>query len=74
MPPITTISIDKLSRLVGTPHCTALIDAHTDLDYNSDLRLIPSSIRRPHAEGRQPHVLQRLCGDTSQLITFLRSR
>jgi rhodanese-related sulfurtransferase len=50
MPSITTISIDKLSRLVGTPHCPALIDVRTDEDYNSDPRLIPSSIRRPHAD------------------------
>jgi ABC-2 type transport system ATP-binding protein len=50
MPSITTISIDKLSRLVGTPHCPALIDVRTDADYNSDPRLIPSSIRRPHAD------------------------
>jgi hypothetical protein len=46
MPSITTISIDKLARLVGTPHCPALVDVRADEDYNSDPRLIPSAIRR----------------------------
>jgi len=49
MPSITSISIDKLARLIGTPHCPALVDVRTDEDYNADPRLIPSSTRRPHA-------------------------
>lgn len=48
MPSPTTISIDKLARLVGTPNCPALIDVRTDEDFASDPRLIPGSIRRPH--------------------------
>jgi hypothetical protein len=35
MPSTTTISIDKLVRLVGTPHCPALIDVRADDDYNT---------------------------------------
>jgi rhodanese-related sulfurtransferase len=50
MPSITTISIDKLARLVGTPHCPALVDVRTDDDYNSNPCLIPSSMRRPYAD------------------------
>jgi rhodanese-related sulfurtransferase len=48
MSSINTISIDKLARLIGTPHCPALIDVRTDDDFNANPRLIPSSMRRPH--------------------------
>ena len=44
----TTISIDKLYRLVGTPACPALIDVRTDEDFAADPRLVPGSVRRPH--------------------------
>lgn len=50
MPSITTISIDKLARLIGTSHCPALVDVRTDDDYTADPFLIPSSVRRPHAD------------------------
>ncbi len=50
MPSTATISIDKLVRLVGTPHCPALVDVRADNDYKSNPRLIPSSMRRPHAD------------------------
>ena len=50
MPSTTTISIDKLVRLVGTPHCPALVDVRASDDYKSNPRLIPSSMRRPHAD------------------------
>ena len=43
----TTISIDKLVRLVGTPHCPALVDVRTDDDYKRNPRLIPSSSGGP---------------------------
>jgi rhodanese-related sulfurtransferase len=48
MPSPTTISVDKLARLIGTPNCPALIDVRTDEDFASDPRLIPGSVRRPH--------------------------
>lgn len=48
MPSPTTISPDKLTRLIGTPNCPALIDVRVDEDFASDPRLIPSSVRRPH--------------------------
>ena len=42
-----TISVDKLTRLIGTPKCPVLIDVRTDEDFGLDARLIPGSIRRP---------------------------
>jgi rhodanese-related sulfurtransferase len=50
MSSINTISIDKLTRLVGTPHCPALIDVRTEDDFAANPRLIPSSLRRSHAD------------------------
>jgi rhodanese-related sulfurtransferase len=50
MPSTTTISIDKLGRLIGTPHCPLLVDVRTDEDYKTNPALIPSSTRRPHAD------------------------
>lgn len=50
MPFPTTISIEKLSRLVGTSNCPALIDVRTEEDFAADPRLIPGSVRRPHAQ------------------------
>jgi len=49
MPSPTTISVDKLVRLFGTPGCPALIDVRTDEDFAADPRLVPGSVRRPHA-------------------------
>ena len=46
----TTISPDKLARLVGTPACPALIDVRTNEDFALDERLIPSSQRRLHTD------------------------
>jgi hypothetical protein len=50
MPSTTTISIDQLVCLAGTPHCPALVDVRADDDYKSNPRLIPNSMRRPHAD------------------------
>ena len=44
----TTISPDKLSRLIGTAHMPALIDVRTDEDFAADQRLIPGAVRRSH--------------------------
>lgn len=48
MPSPTTISVDKLARLVGTPGCPRLIDVRTDEDFSAGPRLVPGSIRRLH--------------------------
>ncbi|VVS95941.1 chromate resistance protein ChrB domain-containing protein [Rhizobium sp. EC-SD404] len=42
----TTISPEKLARLIGTPKCPTLIDVRNDADFQSDPRLIPSARRR----------------------------
>jgi rhodanese-related sulfurtransferase len=46
----TTISPDKLSRLIGTANTPALIDVRTEEDFAADPRLIPGAIRRSHAQ------------------------
>ncbi|MGD9509643.1 MAG: chromate resistance protein ChrB domain-containing protein [Geminicoccaceae bacterium] len=47
MSSFATISVEKLSRLVGTPGCPAVIDVRTEADFALDARLIPASSRRP---------------------------
>ena len=44
----TTISIEKLVRLIGTPSCPALIDVRSEEDFSADPRLIPGSTRMPY--------------------------
>jgi rhodanese-related sulfurtransferase len=46
----TTISPDKLARLIGTANTPALIDVRTDEDFAADPRLIPGAVRRNHQE------------------------
>src|SRR5258708_20762285 len=46
----TTISPDKLARLVGTANMPALIDVRTDEDFAADQRLIPGAVRRNYQE------------------------
>src|SRR6202012_3091745 len=48
MPSYTSISPDKLVRLIGTATAPVLIDVRTDEDYARDPRLIPTAGRRPH--------------------------
>ncbi|MFU0503821.1 chromate resistance protein ChrB domain-containing protein [Pseudaminobacter sp. NGMCC 1.201702] len=49
MPSPTTISVDKLSRLYGTPGCATLVDVRTDEDFAATPRLVPGSVRRSHS-------------------------
>jgi rhodanese-related sulfurtransferase len=44
----TSISPDKLSRLIGTATAPVLIDVRVDEDFNADPRLIPGARRRSH--------------------------
>ena len=46
----TTISPDKLSRLIGTANTPVLIDVRTSEDFAADPRLIPGAVRRNHEE------------------------
>jgi rhodanese-related sulfurtransferase len=47
MSSLNTISIDKLTRLIGTPACPSLIDVQTDEDFAAAPRLVPGAVRRP---------------------------
>jgi rhodanese-related sulfurtransferase len=42
------ISVDQLSRLIGTPKCPIIIDVSIDEDFNLDPYLIPSARRFSH--------------------------
>ncbi len=44
----TSISQDKLARLIGTAKTPVLIDVRTDEDFAADPRLIPGAVRRSH--------------------------
>jgi rhodanese-related sulfurtransferase len=44
----TSISPDKLSRLIGTANAPALIDVRLDEDFAADPRIIPGAVRRSH--------------------------
>lgn len=46
----TSISVEKLARLVGTPACPAIVDVRIDQDVAVDPRLIPGAIRRDWRE------------------------
>jgi rhodanese-related sulfurtransferase len=48
MPAINAITPDKLARLIGLPHCPAIIDVRADQEFASDPRLLPGSVRRDH--------------------------
>ena len=45
-----TITPEKLMKLVGTPACPVIIDVRTPEDFDSDPRLVPSSLRRSHVD------------------------
>jgi rhodanese-related sulfurtransferase len=49
MSSIDSISVEKLSRLIGRPDCPVLIDVCTDEDFACNPRLIPGAVRRPWA-------------------------
>ncbi len=46
----TSISLDKLSRLIGTSKSPVLIDVRTEADFAADPRLIPGAVRRSHED------------------------
>jgi rhodanese-related sulfurtransferase len=46
----TTISPEKLSRLIGTANAPALIDVRTNEDFAADPRLIPGAVRHSHED------------------------
>src|SRR4029078_8057038 len=75
MPTLNTISVDKLTRLMGTPKAPALIDVRIDEDYALSPMLIPGSRRRTQRRvrawaedlnGRGAVVICRQCLNFSQ--------
>ncbi|MCP4621318.1 MAG: sulfurtransferase [Bradyrhizobium sp.] len=46
----TSISSDKLARLIGTAKAPTLIDIRIDDDFAADPRLIPGAVRRSHRD------------------------
>jgi rhodanese-related sulfurtransferase len=44
----TSISAEKLSRLIGTANAPVLVDVRIDEDFAADPRLIPTAVRRSH--------------------------
>jgi rhodanese-related sulfurtransferase len=48
----TSISSDKLSRLIGTANAPRLVDVRIDEDFAADARLIPGAMRRSHHDVR----------------------
>lgn len=46
----TSISSDKLVRLIGTAGAPTLIDVRRDEDFSADPRLIPGAVRRSHLD------------------------
>jgi rhodanese-related sulfurtransferase len=46
----TSISSEKLSRLIGTANAPTLIDVRIDEDFAADPRLIPGAMRQSHVE------------------------
>jgi rhodanese-related sulfurtransferase len=46
----SSISTEKLSRLIGTPSAPMLIDVRIDEDFAADPRLIPGAMRRSHRD------------------------
>jgi rhodanese-related sulfurtransferase len=50
MPSPNSISVEKLSRLIGRPDAPTLIDVCTEEDYAANPRLIPGALRRSWAD------------------------
>jgi rhodanese-related sulfurtransferase len=48
MSSLSSISPQKLARLIGRPDCPVLVDVQTVEDFAADPRLIPGAIRRPY--------------------------
>jgi rhodanese-related sulfurtransferase len=70
----TSITHDKLIRLIGTPHCPAIVDVRTDEDFGALPALVPSAARRkfdaveawaPELLGQPAIILCRLGGGIS---------
>lgn len=84
MPAPNTISLDKLSRLLGTARCPTLLDVRPAPKFESDPRLIPSAhhcsletldVSRDFLSGPSAIVICRQGGSVSQgIAAWLRDR
>jgi rhodanese-related sulfurtransferase len=66
MSSVTTISVDKLVRLIGTPKCPTIVDVRTEEDFAADPRLIPGAVRRAH--GSAPTWAGELAGRSAVVV------
>jgi rhodanese-related sulfurtransferase len=64
----TSISVDKLFRLIGTGTTPVLIDVRTDEDFAADPRIIPGALRRSHLTA--PDWAQSFDGQSMVVICF----
>ncbi len=48
MSSVNSLSIEKLSRLIGTPRCPVILDVRIPEDFEADPYLVPGSIRCAH--------------------------
>src|SRR5262245_18293558 len=62
----TTISSDKLDRLIGTAGAPTMIDVRIDEDFAADPRLIPGAMRRSY--GNLQRWTQTLTGQSVVVI------
>jgi rhodanese-related sulfurtransferase len=62
----TTISPEKLSRLIGTANAPALIDVRTEKDFADDPRLIPGAVR--HEANEAPNWAADYLGRSAVVI------
>lgn len=66
MPSTTTISVDKLHRLMGTPRSPRLVDVRTPEAFAADPRHIPCSVWRPHET--LPEWIEQFRGSSTVVI------
>jgi len=82
MPATTLISVEKLSRLVGTPACPAIVDLRSDEELAGSSGAMPASIRRVAGEvtiwgpSLSPHAVVLVCtngaGESPSVAAWLR--
>ena len=50
MSSVNSLSVEKLSRLIGTPRCPVILDVRVDEDFDADPVLVPGSVRQSHSD------------------------
>ena len=66
MPSPDTITVQQLSKLIGTPQSPVIIDVRIDEDFDAAPRLIPSAIRHPFP--RITTLVPLLAGRTAVIV------